>query len=161
MSGLRLPMAFLLLLAAGCEPRGPLPGGRLDGELVAERIDDWSFAANHDRIEIETRSGSFLRSASTWFFVHEGTLYLYAASPVEFGWIRRLREEDPNLMLRLDGKLYPVRAEALVEPGQIEPLLPAMLSKYYAMEVVHIRWVGPTRRFPGTQLRQWFFRIES
>jgi hypothetical protein len=145
---------------AGCEPRGPFPGGPLEGELVSGPTEDWSFAGDRYGIEVETRAGRWLRSARAWFVVQDGALYLYTASPVEFGWIRRLREEDVHVRLRIGGKLYATRAILLTDPAEIEPLLPEVLAKYYGVEASRVRWVGSSPRFPGTQLQQWFFRVE-
>lgn len=150
-----------VLTATGCD-LGPLGGTRLRGELVQEPVRDWSVAANHYVVEIETRAPSLLPSAHTWFVVHDGTLWLYAMAPrsFEYPWVRRLRAIDPGVRILVDGKLYAGRAVLVTEPAVIEPLLPAVLRKYDMVETPRARFVPAPMQHPGTQLQHWFFRVD-
>lgn len=155
----RLLLAALVALAAGCN-LGPLGGSRLSGERVREPVRDWSFAANQYVLEIETRASALLPSARTWFVVHDGTLWLYAMAPRSFvyPWVRRLRQIDPGVSIRVDGKLYAGRATLVTEAAAIEPLLPSVLRKYHMVDVTRARFASPQTQ--GTQLRHWFFRVD-
>ncbi|HET6304993.1 MAG TPA: hypothetical protein VFG80_09440, partial [Myxococcota bacterium] len=107
MRGVRAALFVLGLAGLACD-LGPLGGTPLRGERVAEPVPDWSFLADRYALEIETVAPSLLPSATTWFVVHEGTLWLYAIlpPPLESPWVRRLRDVDPRVRIRVDGKLH-------------------------------------------------------
>jgi hypothetical protein len=153
---LRVSLCVALL---GCEPVSFFPGGRLRGELVTERITDLAFAGSEYGIQIEARDASLLPSANVRCFVHEGSLYVFTESVVEFEWLRALRR-DPRARLRVRGKLYDVRAVAVTDPAEIDPLLPTLLRRYFGMDVEGARYVGSSERYPATQVGLNFFRIE-
>jgi len=103
--GARAALFALGLAGLACD-LGPLGGTPLRGERVAELVTDWSFLADRYALEIETVAPSLLPSATTWFVVHEGTLWLYTMlpPPFELPWVRRLRDVDPGVRIRVDGK---------------------------------------------------------
>jgi hypothetical protein len=153
--------AVLALAIAGCE-LGPLGGTALRGERVAEPVRDWSFAEPGYVLEIQTHARALLPSASTWFVVQDGALWLYAMSTgdLEPPWLARLRE-DPGVTIRVDGRLHEGRARLVTDPAALEPLLPRVLAKYHMVQVDDARFAAPSGRFPGTQIRHWFFRVEA
>ena len=148
------------LLAATCN-LGPLGGTALHGEFVREPMRDWSLVATEYTLDIQTQAPALLPSARTWFVVHEGTLWLYAMAPrpLEPSWIRRLRDVDPGVRIRVGEKLYLAQARLVEDPAAIEPLLPTLLRKYHMIETARARFIPAPDRYPGTQLRQWFFRV--
>ena len=161
MRGARAALAALGLAALACD-LGPLGGPPLRGDLANEPVTDWSFAADRYALEIETVAPSLLPSATTWFVVHEGTLWLYAIlpPPLESPWVRRLREVDPGVRIRVDGKLHAGRAVWVRDPAVLEPLLPAVLRKYHLVETSRARFVAAPERHPGTQIQHFFFRVD-
>jgi hypothetical protein len=94
--------------------------------------------------------------------VHEGTLWLYAIlpPPLESPWVRRLRDVDPGVRIRVDGKLHAGRAVRVSDPAVLERLLPAVLRKYHLVETPRARFVAAPERHPGTQIRHFFFRVD-
>jgi hypothetical protein len=154
-------LSVLALAAVACD-LGPLGGTALRGELVREPVADWSFAADRYVIEIETLAPALLPSARAWFFVYEGTLWLYAMlpPPLELPWVRRLRDVEPGVRIRVDGKLYEGRAVRVTDPAVLEPLLPVVLRKYHLVETSRARFVAARERHPGTQLQHFFFRVD-
>ena len=64
----------------GCEPMGPIAGGRLSGEVVSDEVADWSFTDSIETIELETRP-SDPHSITVWCYVHEGKLYIPSRAP--------------------------------------------------------------------------------
>src|SRR5262249_194988 len=50
----RAAVVSLALCLAACIPVGMLPGGKLDGELVTEPVNDWSFTHDVQKIQLET-----------------------------------------------------------------------------------------------------------
>jgi hypothetical protein len=157
----RAALLALALAAAACD-LGPLGGTALQGEPAAEPLHDWTFLADRYALEIETVAPSLLPSATTWFVVHEGTLWLYAIlpPPLESPWVRRLRDVDPGVRIRVDGKLHAGRATWVGDPAALEPLLPALLRKYHLVETPRARFVPSPERHPGTQIRHVFFRVD-
>lgn len=153
--------ALACLLLAGCE-LGPLGGTPLRGEPATENVRDWSFLEPRYAIEIETRADSFLPSAQARFVVQDGVLWLYAMANADFEypWVRRLRDEDPGVTIGVDGKLYQGQAIWIEDPGALAPLLPAVLRKYHMVETSRARFVPSPERFPGTQIRHGFFRVD-
>lgn len=78
-------LAALLVASSGCG--GPflvVPGGELTGEVVSERVDDWSFLEGDGIFELETRP------------------------------------DDPHVLARFDGRVYPLRAVLVGQPGELE-----------------------------------------
>jgi len=159
--GARAALFALGLAGLACD-LGPLGGTPLRGERVAEIVTDWSFLADRYALEIETVAPSLLPSATTWFVVHEGTLWLYAIlpPPLESPWVRRLRDVDPGVRIRVDGKLHAGRAVWVRDPDVLEPLLPAVLRKYHLVETPRARFVAAPERHPGTQIQHFFFRVD-
>jgi len=148
-------------LLASCEV-GPLGGTPLRGEPAKESVRDWSFLEPRYAIEIETQAPSLLPSAQARFVVQDGVLWLYAmaTAELEFPWVRRLRDVDPGVTIGVDGRLYAARAVLVHDADVIAPLLPAVLRKYHMVETSRARFVPSPERFPGTQIRHWFFRVE-
>lgn len=148
-------------LLTGCEV-GPLGGTPLRGKPAAESVRDWSFLEPRYTIEIETRAPSLLPSAQARFVVQDGVLWLYAMATAEFEfpWVVRLRDVDAGVTIGVDGTLYPARAVLVRDAEALEPLLPAVLRKYHMVETSRARFVQSPERFPGTQIRHWFFRVE-
>ena len=148
-------------LLAGCD-FGPLGGTSLRGEPAAESVRDWSFLEPRYAIEIETHAWAWLPSAQARFVVQDGVLWLYAmaTADLEYPWVLRLRDVDPGVTIAVDGKLHQGRAVLIRDPDTLAPLLPAVLRKYHMVETAHARFVPSPARFPGTQIRHWFFRVD-
>ena len=111
----RLPIvAVLALCVAGCG--GPFlmfPGGALRGEVIAEPVQDWSFA--DDRfIDLETRP-SDPYSVELNYFVREGELFIDPAEGRR--WLDYIRE-DPRVRVRIGGKVFPATAVLAGRPGE-------------------------------------------
>lgn len=110
-----LALGSLLVMALGCG--GPVlmfPGGRLSGEVV-EDIDDYSFAAD-SFIDLETRPNDPY-SVELNYTVKDGRLYV---DPAEGrAWLEHIRE-DPNVRVRIGGKVYPLRAVLVEDPVELE-----------------------------------------
>lgn len=105
----------LLIVAVGVGARfsdGPIaifPGGVFaSGEWVGEPVDDWSFAAEIE--EIELQSGEPPSSRTTWILVDEGEAYI----PCSLGFPPGKRWHTdalakPDAIVRIQGRLYPRR----------------------------------------------------
>ncbi len=111
-----LALAFLVGLLVGCaSPFLGLPGGALSGEVVTEPVTDWSFVDDLF-VHLETRPDDPY-SVELNYFVKEGQLYI---DPAEGRvWFDHIRA-DPRVRVRFDGKVYPVTAVLVGEPGELE-----------------------------------------
>ena len=109
----RLALVGVCVTACG----GPLlvfPGGRLSGEEVAEPVEDWSFVTD-SFVDLETRPDDPY-SVELNYFVKDGKLYIDPAEGRR--WLEHLRA-DPNVRARFGGKVYPLTAVLVGQPGEL------------------------------------------
>jgi hypothetical protein len=110
---------FLLLAVASTfactSPFLGMPGGELRGEVVTQPVTDWSFVDDLFVI-LETRP-SDPYSVQLNYIVREGQLYIDPAEGRT--WFEYIRA-DPRVRVRFDGKIYPVTAVLVGEPGELE-----------------------------------------
>jgi len=141
--GFALLMVTLLVLYLNrSDPFGTIPGKRLRGEEVTESIDDWSFASQFRRVNVEVRP-SDPYSVNAGYFVHERALYV---SSSKSHWAQ-LMLQNPNVRVRVGDKLYRVRATRM-EGASLEQAQKAYSEK------------NP-RRTPEQVAERWFFRMDS
>ena len=113
-SGGILLVSALFLFGCG----GPLlliPGAELSGEEVSEPVEDWSFVSSRF-VDLETRPDDPY-SVELNYVVRDGKLYIDPAEGRR--WLEYIRE-DPNVRVRFDGKIYPVKAVLVGRPGELE-----------------------------------------
>ena len=141
--GMALLMVTILVLYLNrSDPFGTIPGKRLRGEEVTEPIDDWSFAQQYRRVNVEVRPADPY-SVNAGYFVHERILYI---SSSKSRWAQFMLQE-PNIRIRIGDKLYRVRATRM-EGAALEQAQKAYSEK------------NP-RRTPEQIAERWFFRINS
>ena len=91
------------------------PGGALRGEVVTVPPSDWSFASDRF-LDLEVRPENPY-SVELNYMVKDGQLFI---DPAEGrNWFDHLRA-DPNVRVRLGGKVYRARAVLVGKPGEIE-----------------------------------------
>lgn len=95
---------------------GPLliiPGGALSGEVVSEPVADWSFLED-GVFELETRPDDPY-SIQLNYRVVNGQIYI---DPAEGrSWLEYIRA-DAGVRGRFDGRVYPLKAVLVGEPGR-------------------------------------------
>ena len=123
-------LAFTLLTAwaLGCGPIGPLPGGRLSGQLATAPIEDWSFAGKVEKIQLETRPDDPY-SVNIWFVAQGPRLWVAAGGGGKSGWGKNLIA-DPRARLRIDDNLYERKAVRVDEQAEIDEVLVLYQTKY-------------------------------
>jgi len=153
-----LRVARLVALAAlslvGCGPLGPIPGGALSGPLGATDVQDWSFAADVENAQLETRPGD-PHSVNTWFAALGPDLYvptsmiLGSNTPTERSWVKHVLDDD-RVRIRLGGTVFERRA-VRVSDGSDE---------YRAARVaLEARYdIAPEDRDPEREI--WIFRLD-
>ncbi len=142
-----IPLALLLALPA-CGPIGPVPGGRLSGEVVLDPVDDWSFSDAHPLIQVESRPW-FPHSVTTICFTHEGVLYVPAGNPRGKNWPHFVLD-DPRVRLKIGDKIYRGRARRVSGEEVSDAMLASARAKYEQM---------PASREDLPEI--WLFRIDS
>lgn len=142
-----LPVAFVTLgslWSFGCQgPTGLLPGGALAGE-PAPNPTDWLFAGDSGTIQLETDPDDPY-SVNLAYTVMAGRLYLNAGG-TETRWARNIAR-NPDVRLRMDGRLYDLRAERVVAPEAIARFAQAWTSQSFF------------RRNPGAYDEVWIFEL--
>ena len=127
---LLLPLVAFSLALGGCiPPSDSRPGLWLSGRS-SELPSDWSFTDAHGEIALEVRAPHLLaHSVTVWCASLEGQLYLAARNPEEKrwpGWVER----DPDVRLRIDGRLYDARLARIATSDEIERVRAAYAVKY-------------------------------
>jgi len=104
---------LVVLLACG----GPLlaiPGGKLAGPVVTDSVVDWSFVAD-PVLDLETRPEAPY-SVTLRARLIEGQLYLDPAEGRR--WLDHLRA-NPEVRIRIAGRVYPAQAVLVGAPGEL------------------------------------------
>jgi hypothetical protein len=123
-----LALAVLGFALLGCEPMGPIPGGRLSGDVVAGPIDDWSFASGEETLQIETRPDDPY-SVNVWFVSQGPRLWVAAASGAGGKWAEYMTS-DPRVRLGIADKLYERKAVRVTEQSEIDEVVVLYKTKY-------------------------------
>ena len=118
----------LSLLALGCQPMGPFPGGSLSGEVATGLPGDWSFADEEMTVQLETRP-SAPYSVNLWGVGIGDHFYLASGRGGEATWVEHIAE-DPNVRLRVGDKIYELVAVRVANETHSERFLEALKSKY-------------------------------
>ena len=108
-------LAVALVASACGGPRLGIPGGELSGEVVTEPVDDWSFVDDLF-VDLETRPDDPY-SVELNYIVMDGRLYIDPAEGRT--WLEYIRA-DPNVRVRFDGRVYPMKAVLVGRPGELE-----------------------------------------
>ena len=143
----RVLLLVLAVVLAGCEPWGPLPGGRLDGPVASAPPADWAVADREEIVQVETRPGDPY-SVNLWGAGIANHFYIAAGEGEETRWARHL-VADPEVRLRVGGTVYELRAVRVTEQSEIDQVLVALQRKY---------------DFTPTQEQRdsaWLFRLDS
>jgi hypothetical protein len=123
-----IALAALASISLACGPLGPIPGGRLSGEVVNSPMEDWSFASDVETIELETLPDDPY-SVSVWFVSQGSRLWVASGGGDKSKWAQNL-SSDPRARLRIDGKLYERRAVRAEEHAEQDEVLVLFQTKY-------------------------------
>ncbi len=141
-------MTVLVLYLNRTDPWAQLPGKRITGEEVIERVDDWSFMEPSTRVILEVRPSDpyslYIRA-----YQHKGVLYLNSISP-ENRWTQFLLE-DPNLRLKVNNKIYKVRSTRVEDPALVTEIQEAREQMSPRLR----------ERTPEERAQNWYFRVDS
>lgn len=102
----RLLLIPAALLFVACGPFLLLPGGKLDGETTPVPA-DWSFTDDVSTVQLETRPADPY-SVNIWALGMGRALYVHAGAN-RSTWVENM-EADPDVRVRVEDKLYELRA---------------------------------------------------
>ena len=144
----------LLLQVVGCGPVGPVPGGRLGGDLGPGHVADWDFAAEEKTAQLETRPGDPY-SVNTWFVALGPDLYVPTSmirgpkDPSERSWVAHVAE-NPLVRIRLGDHIYERVANRLAVGREYDQARNALETRYA---------IDPSERDPEREV--WIFRLDA
>ena len=122
-------MALLctLFLSACGSPIGPIAGGSLEGEVMPWPT-DWSIAEDCENVLLETNPAKPY-SVTIWGVGDQQNFYV-AAGKYSNRWAQNI-DQNPEVRLDVDGKLYAARAQRVaVEGVEFEKIRQAFVAKY-------------------------------
>jgi hypothetical protein len=125
---LHLAVACAVFAVAACGPIGPIPGGKLEGEVVAEPVEDWSFTNPHETVQLETRLED-PHSVTVWCVAQEGRLYIPSRHPEKKRWVQYVAE-DARVRVGVDDRIYPARIARVTDRAELEAVVPLLIRKY-------------------------------
>jgi len=105
---------FLFGMRFSDGPLAIISGGPFKTGETSPAPDDWSFLQDRDTIEFQTMDPA--TSRTVWLAVHEGRLF-FVSGYMTTGYGKLWKqwphyiEQDNNVILRIDGKLYNQRLE--------------------------------------------------
>ena len=118
-------LLFLPLIALGCGPMVMIPGGELSGTVEAHPA-SWSFTDAVDTVQLETRPADPY-SVNIWCVASGDSLYV--AGSRDSKWTQNVAA-DGLVRLRVDGRLFELRASEASAPEDIEAFIVASKAKY-------------------------------
>lgn len=119
------------------------PGMRLAGEVVRTPVSSWDFSAADELVELESRAPWGLAHSVTVVCASTGTslyvpsVYLGGGSFPESRLWNRNVVRDPDVRIRIDGKLYERRAVLVTDEAERAAAFAAFAAKYPAWAEWH------------------------
>jgi hypothetical protein len=129
----RLPLLVLLLSLLGFGPCGPVPGGSLSGEIVEDRVEDWSFANDVPRCAVEVRPEA-PHSVTTNCMAWQGRLFV-SCSKCAFKKWAEIALEEPRGRIRVGEQVYPVQMTRVERPLELDGVWMARANKLGSNEM--------------------------
>ena len=146
--------SMLCLALLACQPIGPCPGGRLEGEIGAPGSAIEARVLALETAQLETRPNA-PHSVHTWFVAIGDRLYVPTSmirgprDPRERGWVGHV-PADPTVRIRLGGRVYERVARRVEDPGEYAQARDALEEKYA---------LDPAARDPKREV--WIFRLDE
>jgi hypothetical protein len=127
---LLLGSAFL----AACGPVGPFAGGALSGEVGPSQVQDWSFVAEIQTAQLETRPDK-PHSVNTWFVDIGPSLYVPTSmirgpkTPSNRSWVAHV-SIDPRVRIRLGEQVFERIAVRVTDEPEYQRARASLEAKY-------------------------------
>lgn len=139
------------------------PGFALRGERHEAPVTDWGFANEVDLCQIQISVGWRPHSVNlNCMATPAGELYLSCSFGVGKYWCPRVGADEPG-RLRLDGVVYPVVLNRVVDPATLDAAWRARITKLQDPDVQAMQPPGSTTPPLDAERPEswWSFRVES
>lgn len=132
-------MTFLFVLTlSACEPADRTPGMWLSGDLATEDISDWTFSNEQMEVFLETHPWygiPFSVTVVTATTTTGNKLFVPSiySEPAEFPdgkYWNGVIDKNPEVLIKIGGKLYPRSAHLVVDEAEFEEAFQAFADKY-------------------------------
>jgi hypothetical protein len=115
---------------SACDPSDRRPGLWLRGEMITPVPDDWTFTDRFKEIYVQVRTPYLLpHSVTIWCAQVDGDLFIGARNPETKNWPDWL-DDDRNIRLKIDGKVYDVSAADISSEVTLAAVRAAYAAKY-------------------------------
>jgi hypothetical protein len=122
-------IGLFLLCCTACDPSDRRPGLWLTGDTAPPPA-DWSFTDQIPEIAVQVHTPYLLpHSVTIWCSSVDGKLFIGASRPDTKrwpGWV----DSNPNVKLKIDGKIYEATLRSLTTPEEMAPVQAAFAAKY-------------------------------
>lgn len=115
---LSLAIVIISIVGVLLSPIGPIPGGALSGDIVADSINDWSFVKEERFCKLETQSPE-PRSITVTCIVADKQLYVGCSSCPGRNWSQQLTKW-PNVRYGTLGNIYTVNASRVHDQHELD-----------------------------------------
>jgi hypothetical protein len=114
---LRAVAVIIIPVLFGFGPCGPIPGGQLNGVVVTEFVDDFRFVQDVERCALEVSDGdAHSVTVNCWSVGKQ--LFIGCQDCDGKTWSEVILE-NPQARVKIDTKLYPVKATRMQDQGAI------------------------------------------
>lgn len=128
------------------------PGGYLFGDVVDEPVSDWSFANQVPLCQVQIWAGIRPHSINlNCMATPEGKLYLSCSYCDTKYWAGKVGVDEPG-RLRLNGKIYPVLFNRVMDPGELDQAWAARVTKLQ----IHAGPLNPAPAPDAPRAERWW-----
>ena len=133
-----IAVILLVLTLSACEPADRTPGMWLSGELETMEVRDWTFSNEHMEVLLETHPWYGIPFSVTVVTATTATgdkLFIPSiySEPAEFPegkYWNGIIEKNPEVLIKIAGKLYSRSAHLVVDDVEFEEAFQAFADKY-------------------------------
>ncbi len=133
--GLIIVIAGVTLVAARFAdgPMELIAGGPFSSGTPSPIPADWSFVKDLNTVEFQLEDPA--TSRTTWIMEHNDRIFI-PCGYMDTAWGRLWKQwpiqakDNPNVILRVDGKLYDLRLERIMEDPDLDAVLSELTRKY-------------------------------
>jgi hypothetical protein len=129
--------ALALTLLMGCEPQDRRPGTWTSGDIVDEKITDWSFSNEAQEVFIQTSPWYGIPHSVTTVLatrnqkLYVPSIYFDPNTPFPEGkYWNRIIADNPEVLVKIGGKRYPRRVVQVTDAKEFESGFLALAKKY-------------------------------
>ena len=123
----RILIVACTLILVGCEPMGPMPGGKLAGK-VQPVPENWEIVRDIEIIQLETRPEDPY-SLNLWGVAVDSNFYIASGKGHDSSWVEHL-SRNPNVRLRIAENIYELKAIRVKNKAELEGISKRYTEKY-------------------------------